>query len=236
MSEVKLCIHTKMNGKQCRGIALVGKSYCRFHNRYYERHCITNQDYELPIFEDSRSIMMGIHELVHSRIKGKVDNRDVTAYMYAYQVAASLMNRPDAMAPDVAEDFEREARNKAVARISGRGKSSGAAEQPEGDPPTLFDTLLDDYDEYRREECNPYRAEHGLPLLEPLPKDDRDAAFEAFVDDFDLGEDFRMQFKGWYHRFPGDKWVVRRPSVETVASEGEPEPSEVATANSDQDE
>ena len=228
-SEVKLCVHVKFNGKRCRGIALVGKSYCRFHNRYYERHCVTNPDYEPPIFEDSRSIMMGIHELVRSRIKRHVDNRDLTAYMYAYQVAASMMSRPDAMAPDVAEPFEREPRSKAMARVPVTGKPSQA--EGEKDRRTLLEYLLDGYDDYRQEVYNPNLAKRGLPLLERLPAD-RDVIFDTWINDFKLSEDFRNKCKDMYRRFPGDKWPEDTESTEApIVDEGDDETSEVSTGS-----
>jgi len=174
MSEVKLCIHTKLNGKQCRGIALTGKSYCRFHNRYYERRCVTTPDYEPPVFEDSRSIMMGIHELVRSRMQGKVDNRDLTSYMYAYQVAASMMRRPDAMAPDAEEDFESRETEKANARTSRRKAPKEEEEEEPEEGTSLAEILGAEF------------ARQGVPVDfhadDHLPEDLRRSKSQIFLD------------------------------------------------------
>lgn len=204
---VKLCIHTKINGKRCKGIALTDSSYCRFHHRYYQRNCVTNPDYDVPIFEDSRSIMLGIYELVQSRVKAKVDNRDLTSYMYAYQVAAQLMNRPDAMAPDEAEPFEDAARRKALG-LSAKQKEK--EEEPKEKPGGGFnptELLIDLHqmllDEYRQKEA----IEKGLPAPEPQPIDRERTVREIYEKYPERRAEHNYLFaKGSYRRFPGDPY------------------------------
>lgn len=204
---VKLCIHTKMNGKRCKGIALTESSYCRFHHRYYQRNCVTNPDYDVPIFEDSRSIMLGIYELVQSRVKAQVDNRDLTSYMYAYQVAAQLMNRPDAMAPDEAEPFENAARRKALG-VTAKQKQ----EEDKGEEPLLGDLFLDTFQEMLEEERVKEAAEKGLPAPEPMPID-RERTLRQLCDSLPQPtEQLYNAFKGQYRRFPGDPY----PEPETT--------------------
>jgi len=213
---IKLCIHTKMNGKRCQGIALTDSSYCRFHHRYYQRNCVTNPDYDVPIFEDSRSIMLGIYELVQSRVKAKVDNRDLTSYMYAYQVAAQLMNRPDAMAPDEAEPFENAARRKAMG-IPAKQKQ----EEEKADEPLLGDLLLDTFQEMIEEQRVKEAGEQGLPAPEPMPID-RERTLRELRDQIpEVGEKLYIAFKGQYRRFPGDPYPAEEKensSEDTVAS------------------
>jgi len=196
---IKLCIHTKMNGKRCKGIALTDSSYCRFHHRYYQRNCVTNPDYDVPIFEDSRSIMLGIYELVQSRVKAKVDNRDLTSYMYAYQVAAQLMNRPDAMAPDEAEPFEEAAKRKALGIPANKKQEEEKAEEPLlGE--FLIDVMQEAIEEHRVEEA----TEQGLPTPEPMPIDRERTLRQVCDENLELGEQFYNAFQGQYRRFPGD--------------------------------
>lgn len=202
---LQICFHIKMNGKRCRGIALAGKNYCRFHNRYYERHCVTNPDYQLPVFEDSRSLMMAIHELVHSRIRGKIDNRDITSYMYAYQVAASMMGRPDAMAPDVAAPFEREARKKVLIGSSRNDSRSQCEVEEPVDDRSLSEILIDTHEEMYQEFLQQEAARKGLPAPEPMPPD-RDRTLRDIARTPEIGEKMAALFSKHYRRFPGDPW------------------------------
>jgi hypothetical protein len=201
---VKLCIHTKMNGKRCQGIALTDRSYCRFHDRYYQRNCITDPDYDVPIFEDSRSIMLGIYELVQSRVKAKVDNRDLTSYMYAYQVAAQLMNRPDAMAPDVAEPFEKAARQKAMG-FSSKPQEEEAARKKTRNRYYVTELHIDLIGLLNQGRRAKLAAEQGLPEPEPMPID-RDQILDEYYEwhPEKRAEREKLFPKDSYRRFPPD--------------------------------
>lgn len=238
MSSVKLCMHTKVNGKRCRGVALRGKSYCRFHDRYYERRSVTEPDYEPPVFEDSRSLLMGIHELVRSRIKGKIDNRDLTSCMYAYQVAASTLSRPDAMAPDVAEPFERAAREKAIAKSGGSKRRVEKPPEEAKDDPDMAEVLLDTYNELSEQGRRKEAEEQGLPAPEPLPIDRHRIRQEFFEMNPHTREAFEPIFRD-VRRFPGDPWPQKveeveaddsdRPLIDEGNNEGEDEPALVSS-------
>ena len=113
MEGVKLCMHVHMSGKQCRRVALKDKSYCHYHHVNYRRNCITDPGYELPILEDCRSLMLGISDVVRTRIKKKIDDKEMTSMMYSMQVATGLMNKVEAMSPDITEEMlENQARRR----------------------------------------------------------------------------------------------------------------------------
>lgn len=141
MQPVKLCTHVHMSGEQCRKVALKDKSYCHFHYKHYRHNNITDPDYELPILEDCRSVMLSIEELVRTRIKKKIDDKEMTSMMYAMQVASGMMNKAEAMSPDITEEvLNNQSRGR---RGVARGKESETEEDSEAHGPSLLRRLMD---------------------------------------------------------------------------------------------
>ena len=95
-----------MDGRRCNAVALTGNTYCHFHNRHYQRNTPADPDYQLPIFEDSRSILLGIRQLIDADLRSKLDPSQVTRLLYAYQIAASIVHRPDGLAPEALRALE----------------------------------------------------------------------------------------------------------------------------------
>jgi hypothetical protein len=113
MSE-KFCTHIKLDGVRCGCMALAGKRYCHFHERYYDRDLApkTDQSFEPLPFEDTRSILLTIHQLVRSLLSNNIDRGTYHDAVYGLQVAAQYANRPDALSPEAAskvQDQERDA-------------------------------------------------------------------------------------------------------------------------------
>ena len=142
MGAQKLCMHVHMSGKQCRRVALKDKSYCHFHYENYRRNCITDPGYELPILEDCRSVMLGISDVVRTRIKKKMDDKEMTSMMYAMQVATGLMNKVEAMSPDITEEM---LENQSRVRRGGARAKEPEPEDKEGDGPSLLHRLMDGF-------------------------------------------------------------------------------------------
>ena len=167
-----MCMHVHMNGEQCRRVALTEKSYCHYHYKHYRHNNITDPDYELPILEDCRSVMLGIEELVRTRIKKKIDDKEMTAMMYAFQVASGMMNKAEALSPDITEEV---LKNQAARtrRGTGRGKESETEEEADGEKESGFtDHLLNRLSEMT-----------GIPIdeREDLPPDQRRSKCELLI-------------------------------------------------------
>jgi hypothetical protein len=142
-----------MDGHRCNAVALTGKPYCHFHNRHYQRNTPADPDYELPIFEDSRSILLGIRQLIEADLSTKLDPSQVTRLLYAYQIAASIVHRPDGMGPEALEQLEQRlaarVRVVAEAKIDAQTKlmelrRQEEEEQKQLDGPSPIEMLLAD--------------------------------------------------------------------------------------------
>jgi hypothetical protein len=103
----------------------------------------SDPEYEVPIFEDSRSVLLGIRELVQADLHGKLDPRQSTRMLYAYQIAASIVNRPDAMSPHALQQLERRQAEEAKQQAATR-KARSAPDKEEPAPRiTLADHLAE---------------------------------------------------------------------------------------------
>jgi hypothetical protein len=113
----KLCNHRKLNGKTCGSIALKDRRYCFYHQRYFDRDDIPagRNDYSQPVFEDSRSILLAIHQATRAFLNNFIDQKTFTTLLYSYQVASSLINRRDALAPDEADQMKEQEQQQAEA-------------------------------------------------------------------------------------------------------------------------
>jgi hypothetical protein len=137
-------MHVHMDGKQCRRVALTEKSYCHYHYKHYRHNNITDPGYELPILEDCRSVGLAIEELLRTRIKQKIDDREMTSMMYAMQVMTGLMNKAEAMSPDITEEV---LKNQAARtrRGAARAKESETEEDTEGEGLSILRALIDEF-------------------------------------------------------------------------------------------
>jgi hypothetical protein len=112
MAEPAPCNHLKLDSKKCGGNALREHAYCYYHQRY---HDITDlptghRQYSPPVFEDSRSVLLAIHQILRSFLSGSMDSKARGLALYGYQVAASVIPRKDARSPLEQEQLESQER------------------------------------------------------------------------------------------------------------------------------
>jgi hypothetical protein len=102
MTIPKSCSHIKLDGQRCRAFALTGKRNCHYHDRYHDRASVprAKNTYALVPFEDTRSILFTINQLIYSFLNDLIDESKFTKTIYALQVAAQYVNREDALSPD----------------------------------------------------------------------------------------------------------------------------------------
>jgi hypothetical protein len=112
-----------MDGHRCGCVALNGKSYCHFHNRYYVRNTPADPGYEIPVFDDSRSILLGIRQLLQADLSGQLDSSQVMRLLYAYRIAASIVRRPDGMSPESLRQWEKHQAAMLAAKAQARAQS-----------------------------------------------------------------------------------------------------------------
>lgn len=206
MSGVKICSHLKMDGIRCGGIALVDKSYCRFHDRFYRRNDITNYDYDPPVFEDSRSVLIAIHELVRARAGGQLDNRDLKTYMYAYQVAASLASRIEAVDRKAARRAAREEREKQLAKTAaGADLEQPSTVRDPKDDRNVLEFLLDGYHDFLEDLRAKEAEKAGEPAPAPRPQDRRLLLHEVLEHSPGLRDIWEPVFDRTCRRFPNEE-------------------------------
>jgi hypothetical protein len=118
-------------------LALSGKRYCYYHERYFDRNTAPRDKntYALRPFEDTRSLLFTIHQLVYSYLNDSLDEKKFTKAIYALQVAAQYANRRDALAPDDLADLVEQ--EKAETAPEPEKKQGGSLAQ------LLIDTLCD---------------------------------------------------------------------------------------------
>ena len=73
---------------------------------------------------------------------GKLDQKQTTTMLYAYQIAMSAVNRPDGMAPCALEQLERRQVEQANARK--RSSSRAPLDDEDDDEPSFTETLIQD--------------------------------------------------------------------------------------------
>jgi len=126
----RTCFHTKLNGEPCGGVALTGKPYCYFHTKHYVRNTRpSDPSYDIPILEDSRSIILGVRQVIEFYMRGTMDRQQANTLLYAYQIAMSGVSRPDGMSPDAEQQLQK--RRAAELFLKLRNLTRPAASKPE---------------------------------------------------------------------------------------------------------
>jgi hypothetical protein len=84
MNEPRKCEHIKLDGEKCAANALTDKQYCYFHLCYHESDNIPTgtAPYEVPVFEDTRSILFGIHQTLRAFLSGQLDSKRCGLALY----------------------------------------------------------------------------------------------------------------------------------------------------------
>jgi hypothetical protein len=136
--EAPRCQHKKLDGKMCGGNAMRSGKYCYYHDRYYDVTSLPtgNTKYDPPVFEDSRSIVLAIYQTLKSYLSGNLEPRACGLALYGYQVAASMITRPDARSPEDEEAF--------LATLQKSNKKAEPEQKPEQEfslAKLIFDTL-----------------------------------------------------------------------------------------------
>jgi len=183
----RTCLHTKLNGEPCGCVALTNKPYCYFHTRYYVRNARpSDPNYDLPILEDSRSIILGVRQVIEFYMRGAMDRQQATTLLYAYQIAMSGVSRPDGMAPDAEHGLQK--RRAAELFLKLRNLTRPAASKPEpkvekkaekevNQEKNLSELLLANLQQMLREE----REAKGLPPQDP-PAGDLKTTLESMLE------------------------------------------------------
>ncbi len=95
------------DGHLCGCMALKDHAYCHFHLRNYVHNKRPSEpDYQFPVFEDTRSLLFGIRDTVDAYMRGKIDQKQATTLLYAYQIAMSGVHRRDGMSPEALRQLE----------------------------------------------------------------------------------------------------------------------------------
>ena len=186
----RTCLHTKLNGEPCGGVALTNKPYCYFHAKHYVRYARpTDPGYDIPIPEDSRSIILGIRQVIEFYMRGTMDRQQATTLLYGYQIAMSGVNRPDGMCPDSERRLEQRRAAELFLKLRSRAYAPAAKpkEKPEDkvkgkdkeevkEEQDLSARLLANLHQILREE----REAKGLPPVD-LPPGDFQTVLESMV-------------------------------------------------------
>ena len=186
----RTCLHTKLNGEPCGGVAMTGKPYCYFHVKHYVRYARpTDPGYDIPIPEDSRSIILGIRQVIEFYMRGTMDRSQATTLLYAYQIAMSGVNRPDGMAPDAERRLEQRRAAELFLKLRSRAYAStpkpkekeekvkGKDKEDVNKEDDLSALLLANLQQMLREE----REARGLPLVD-LPAGDFQSTLESMLE------------------------------------------------------
>jgi hypothetical protein len=92
------------NGKICEGPALRDSNLCYWHHkaRHRRRHRerigrrvkrSAKTDIVFPLLEDGNSIQIGLQEVLHALLDGRIDTRRAGLLLYGLQVATSNLHR-----------------------------------------------------------------------------------------------------------------------------------------------
>lgn len=141
----KTCSHTKLDGNQCRMFALSGKRYCHYHERYSNRNTTpkTKNNYALVPFEDTRSVVFVINQLIYSFLNDLIEESKFTKTIYALQVAAQYINRPDALSPDALLEIAEQQEAEQQQAAQQEAEQVAAEEKPKEERNQLVQLLID---------------------------------------------------------------------------------------------
>lgn len=142
MQIAKTCSHRKIDGTTCRVLALSGRRYCHYHERYFDRNTTprTKNTYALVPFEDTRSILFTINQLIYSFLNDQIEESKFTKTIYALQVAAQYANRDDALSPDAI--LEQQEQEKAEQESEQNTGDNQAGDKGNDDVCKMIDALI----------------------------------------------------------------------------------------------
>lgn len=90
------CRHIKTNGLRCRSAALRGKAFCYFHAKFHthvQGPMAKYADLELPLPEDSASILLSIHRISLALLHGSLDSKRAGQLLFGLQIASQHIDR-----------------------------------------------------------------------------------------------------------------------------------------------
>lgn len=153
MSEPEKCNHIKIDGAKCRANAQGDSGYCYYHLRYHATEGIG--PYDFPVFEDTRSIIFGIHQTLRSFLSGRLEPRACGLALYGLQIAASVMQRKDARSPMEVEEIDAAEAKTRVAKDAAKNEAKDDANQNATKPQqSLAQLVLDTLAAHDRGELN----------------------------------------------------------------------------------
>jgi hypothetical protein len=133
----RICNHVMSDGTGCQAFPLRDQEFCYFHFRYYQTHRIyDNPNCLLPVLEDPRSIILGLHQTIAYHMQGRIDAKTCGLTLYALQIASSLMSRAEARSPLEQKRIEAAQAEARAAKNQSTAAKNPAPQQPEtsGDP------------------------------------------------------------------------------------------------------
>ena len=138
MNIPKTCTHIKLDGEACRALALTGRRRCHYHERYSDRNTVPKNKYTYALvpFEDTRSILFTINQLIYSFINDLIDESKFTKTIYALQVAAQFVNRTEALSPDAMleqAEYERAEHERSAAEAAGKDGAKQTGNQKDAE-------------------------------------------------------------------------------------------------------
>lgn len=161
--QAALCEHIKTDGKKCEAVALRDQKYCYYHDRYKHDNLPSGMgNYDAPVFEDSRSILLGVHQTMTAMLSGRLDPKLAGLALYGYQVASSVVNRQDARSPIEEQQLKAEARAFEELKLKSKAKATKEStekkeEKKDGEEegPSLVQILIDTILDMRRSQGLP---------------------------------------------------------------------------------
>ncbi|HXZ79998.1 MAG TPA: hypothetical protein VEG30_08720 [Terriglobales bacterium] len=114
MSPALTCAHVLVTGRRCPGAPLPGQTFCHFHYQLHQSELLPGMpEYQLPICEDSRSIMIAGQQIMQAQLLGLIDLKTAGKLFYCLRLMSSLTRQPDfaQTAPEPAEPYKGGPRN-----------------------------------------------------------------------------------------------------------------------------
>lgn len=93
---IPICEHIKDDGARCGSPALRGQTLCYYHDRDYRRHRIPPHAgcHLVPRLNTDRQIRAATRNAIRACSNGQLDKGDLKAFLYGFQVARSLLPKP----------------------------------------------------------------------------------------------------------------------------------------------
>ena len=82
-SNIRKCIHIKLNGKQCGSPAVAEKARCFHHEEVVRRRRLR----KLPFLRNAADLQLAVMDVIQALLERRLCSSDATALLYALQLA-----------------------------------------------------------------------------------------------------------------------------------------------------